>query len=474
MNRTGGGVSQRHTACDCERTHTEGCSGERCRCPRAHGPRCAHRERPDGRTACGCPWQYAASATRAGKRVQATGSGYSSRTAALRARAEALETLRRAPAAAKRGDTLSDWLTSWLERRSHGSNALRPATLREYERLGRVIREAIGGERLRDVSPDTLDDLERHLRKTMPGRATSHARVFAILQSALRDAYRRGMIADDPTRRRDAVRAPKTRRKMLQPEQFARLVDWAQRRGERMAPVLWVAAATGLRRGELAGLRWLDVDLAAGRIVVAQQAVQVGREVLVGAPKTAAGEQRVVMLDSRTRDVLREVQAQQSLDAAEWGTDYQNHAALVFANENGAPLVPEQLTRALPRLIRRFNEELRVASLNDADDAEELARLARGHGMGARRLEAIRADEILTGAPLPAVTFHSLRHLHASILLASGRGLQAVQRRLGHSSITVSSDMYGHLVESAALEDAEAAVRLIPQRAQPPTIPSLS
>lgn len=462
--RTGGGVSQRHTACDCQQTHSPGCGGGRCRCPREHGAKCAHRVRPDGKTACGCPWSYAASAVRAGKRVQATGSGYTSRSAALRARAEAVDTLRRAPSAARRGDTLSDWLDSWLARRSEGSNALRPATLAEYRRLAVIIRDAIGGERLRDVTADTLDDLERHLHKTLPGKATTHARVFAVMQSAVRDAFRRGMIADDPTRRRDAVRAPKTRRTMLQPEQFARLVDWMTDRGERMAPVFWVAAATGLRRGELAGLRWIDVDLSTGRLVVAQQAVQVGREVIVGAPKTAAGEGRVVMLDERTMDALRGVQAQQAQDARAWGSDYQNDAALVFTNEGGSPLVPEQLTRALPRAIRRYNEELRVAQLSSETDAAELATLTRSHGMGTRRLALIRADGHLTGKPLPAVTFHSLRHLHASILLASGRGLQAVQRRLGHSSITVSSDLYGHLVESAARADAEAATALIPSR----------
>lgn len=463
--RTGGGVSQRHAACDCERAHSAGCAGSGCRCPRVHGERCAHRERPDGRTACGCPWRFAAGAMRAGKRQQATGSGYTSRTAALRARAEAVETLRRAPLAARRGDTLEQWLSGWLERRTQGSNALRPSTEREYRRLVALVCDVIGGERLRDVTPDTLDTLERHLRKTLPGKQTTHARVFAVLQSALRDAYRRGAIADDPTRRRDAVRAPKTRRKMLQPEAFARLVEWMDARGDRMAHVFWTAAATGLRRGELAGLRWIDVDLSAGRLVVAQQAVQIGREVVVGAPKTAAGEHRVVMLDGRTIDVLRRVQTQQADDARQWGEDYRNDAALVFTNEDGSPLVPEQLTRALPRAVRRFNSEQRIHAL-PADDAE-LDRLARHRGMGAARLAQIRLDPTLEGDPLPVgSTFHSLRHLHASMLLASGRGLQAVQRRLGHSSITVSSDLYGHLVESAAREDAEAAAALIPTRAR--------
>lgn len=464
--RTGGGVSQRHAACDCDRAHTPGCSGERCRCPREHGAKCPHRVRPDGKTACRCPWAYAASAVRAGKRVQATGSGYSSRSAALRARAEAIETLRKAPAAAKRGQTLGDWLTAWLDRRSTGSNALRPATLAEYRRLVGIIREAIGGERLPEVSADTLDQLERHLHKTIPGRATTHARVFAVLQSALRDAYRRGAIADDPTRRRERVRAPKTRRAMLQPEQLGRLVDWMNARGERMAAVFWTAAATGLRRGELAGLRWIDVDLDAGRLVVAQQAVQVGREVIVGVPKTSAGENRVVMLDARTVDVLRGVQAQQELDAKAWGSDYRNDAALVFVNEDGSPLVPEQLTRALPSAIRRYNAQRRVCALDAVADADELAELATHKGMGVAKLARIRLDETLQGEPLPAVVFHSLRHLHASMLLASGRGHAAVQRRLGHSSITVSADLYGHLIETAARADAEAAAALIPTRAR--------
>lgn len=64
---------------------------------------------------------------------------------------------------------------------------------------------------------------------------------------------------------------------------------------------------------------------------------------------------------------------------------------------------------------------------------------------------------------LSAVTFRSLRHLHASMLLVSGRGLQAVQRRLGRSSITkMSTDLYGHMIERAALADTEAATALIP------------
>jgi integrase len=324
--------------------------------------------------------------------------------------------------------------------------------------VGYVV-DAIGGERLRDVNADTLDDFERWLHKHHSGSTTMHARAWATLQSALRDAYRRGLIADDPTRRREPLRAPTPRRAMLQPEQFARLFAWVKAHDERMAPVLWFAATTGMRRSELAGLRWVDVDLERARVVVEQAAVQVGREVVVGKPKTRASEGQVVMLDAETIDVLRGIQRQQEADAAEWGKAYEGDGMLVFVDELGRPLRPEVYSRALPRLIERFNRELRVRQL--ADDSPELATLAKSHGMGTAKLAAIRSDITLVGSPLPVVTWHSLRHLQASLLLASGRNLAAVQRRLGHSSIALTTSVYGHLIEESGREDATAAAALL-------------
>jgi integrase len=401
---------------------------------------------------------------RAGKRLHATKSGFTSMTAASKARAEALETLRRAPNAAKRGQTLADFLDAWLVRRTEGSRALRPSTANDYRRYVTVIKEAIGGERLRDVTADTLDDLERHLRKVSPNATTAHARCFAVLQSALRDAYRRGMILDDPTRRREAVRAPKRRKRMLQPEEFARLHAWATARGDRMADVLWVSATTAMRRGELAGLRWVDVDLERGRIEVEQNAVQVGSAVHVGRVKTASGEGRIVVMDAVTIDALRRVRAQQEADQAAWGAAYAGDGMLVFTAADGTPYKPEVFTRALPRMIATFNRELRVRTLTIGDP--ELDRLEKSRGMGAKRLALIRSDVTLVDAPLPIVTFHSLRHLGASIMLASGGTLASVQRRLGHSSITVTSDLYGHQLEQVARLEVEAAAGLLSTRSE--------
>ena len=90
--------------------------------------------------------------------------------------------------------------------------------------------------------------------------------------------------------------------------------------------------------------------------------------------------------------------------------------------------------------MRRFNDELRIAAVE---------------GTG---------DPTLHGSPLPAVRFHDLRHLQASPLLAAGVPLAVVNKRLGHSSVQVTSDIYGHLLDGVGIAAASAAAALIPRR----------
>lgn len=198
---------------------------------------------------------------------------------------------------------------------------------------------------------------------------------------------------------------------------------------------------TGMRRGDSRGSQWLDVDTEHAVIVVRQNAVQVGNIVHVGDVKTATGEGRRIPLDSGTVAVLQSIHERQERDARSWGSDYPdylNAAALVFTHENGAPYMPEVFTRALPRLIRRYNAEREIHAL--PDNSPELARLPKHKGMGAGRLERILGDESLTGKPLPAVTWHSLRHLSTSLHLAASQGdVFSVSRRLGHANVTTTA-----------------------------------
>lgn len=173
--------------------------------------------------------------------------------------------------------------------------------------------------------------------------------------------------------------------------------------------------AADLRRGEACGLRWADVDLNRGIIVVRQQLVQVDglaqhcatcgsehRGVVFGSPKTSSGDARRIDLPEHVVGVLLAQQVAQELERAAWGTAYVDHD-LVFAREDGSPLAPDQVTKVLGELVR--------------------------------------------AAGLRPIRVHDLRHGQASLLLAAGVPIAVVSKMLGHSSIAITAHTYSHLLE---------------------------
>jgi integrase len=185
-------------------------------------------------------------------------------------------------------------------------------------------------------------------------------------------------------------------------------------------------------------LRWSDVNIDRGRLVVRQQLVQIAghhagpycgqahREMLFGSPKTASGDARIVELDGQTTGLLLEHRLRQDTERAQWGDAYADHG-LVFAHEDGTPLYGDEVTK-------RFGE------LCDA--------------AGVRR-----------------VRLHDLRHGRASLLLAAGADIAVVSKILGHGSINITSDTYAHLLEGVGKAATEAASALVPRshRDSPPT-----
>lgn len=168
----------------------------------------------------------------------------------------------------------------------------------------------------------------------------------------------------------------------------------------------------------MCGLRWCDVDLDAGRLVVHQQVVPVGHATHVGPPKTVGAEARVVDLDTGTIEALRAWRARQAAERLAWGPGYTD-TGLVFTREEGRGWHPEYVTKTFPRLAR--------------------------------------------DAGLEPCRLHDLRHLAASLMLASGAPLPLVSKRLGHSSIAITADTYQHLLEGVGREAAERAAALIPR-----------
>lgn len=240
------------------------------------------------------------------------------------------------------------------------------------------------------------------------------ARVFATLRSALNQAVKRGELAHNPCAHVELqpVKGPEVH--PWTPDEATQFLGAVE--DHRLYPLFALAIVSGVRRGELCGLRWSDVDLEAGELTVRQQATQRGGEIRFADPKSDRSKGRVVALDDWTVDLLAKHQIHQGLDRLAWGDDYQDHG-LVFCHEDGTPLRPDYLTKLLPRL---------------ADKA------------GTRRTR-----------------FHDLRHASATFGIAAGEKLLEVSRRLGHSSIALTGDTYSHTVPQRVREAAKKRASLV-------------
>ncbi|WP_062520031.1 tyrosine-type recombinase/integrase [Demequina silvatica] len=319
------------------------------------------------------------------------------------------------------GMTLAAYLERWLER-AIAAGDIRPTTARSYRgHIDHTIVPTIGAVRLRDLRKVHVNQmLHAATTKTDPkGKRRAPAtvrRIHATLRAALSDAVGEELIATNPAAGA-GLALPKATRPDLAPWEPAEVATFLDSVAEhRLGPLFEVAAFTGLRRGEVCGLAWEDVDLEAGVITVRRQLVAISWDVEERAPKTSKGVRRVDLAD-RAVDALKAQQVQQAEDAKAWGTAW-HKTGRVFTREDGTDLHPERVSKTFESLTKRA--ELRV------------------------------------------IRFHDLRHTAASLLIAAGTPIAVVSKMLGHSSIAVTVDVYGHLLEGVGTAAANKAADLVP------------
>ncbi len=234
-----------------------------------------------------------------------------------------------------------------------------------------------------------------------------------VIHRALRQAVRWQLIARNPAGAVDPPRAVRSEMHVLDGAQTAALL--AAARDSRLYVPIFVAVTSGLRRGELLGLRWCDCDLVGGSLAVRQTIQQTAAGIAFKAPKTAKSR-RTLPIGATTVDALRRHRtAQDELRLASGA--YQN-ADLVFAAPDGSPWSPPAFSLAFLRFVRKTD--------------------------------------------LPQLRFHDLRHTHASQLLAQGVHPKIVLERLGHANIGITLDVYSHLLpglQEQAVETYDRALR---------------
>ncbi|MEN6565908.1 MAG: tyrosine-type recombinase/integrase [Veillonellales bacterium] len=322
--------------------------------------------------------------------------------------------------------TLSQFLDKWLL--VYCKPNLRPPTYKNYESYIRNhIKPNLGRFAIAKLKP--LQIQEFYATKQDAGLATATVNyLHTILNEALKHAVQWNLITKNPC---NAVKAPKRVKYQAQvysPAQLQILLSIVS--GTRLALPVILAVTCGLRRGEVCGLRWQDIDLDNGIMHILHSLDWYESKLTIQPVKTDHSE-RSIKLPATTLAALNAHKALQTDFKTDPDKDYQNND-FVVSWPDGRPCDPDFLYRQFQKAIKEHNQ-------NIADDPEL----------------STAEKERLT---LPVIRFHDLRHSHATLLLSQGVAAKIVSERLGHSRTSFTQDTYMHMLpgmqdEAATLVD---------------------
>ncbi|WP_041230733.1 tyrosine-type recombinase/integrase [Deinococcus peraridilitoris] len=358
--------------------------------------------------------------------------------------------------------TVADFAERWLSRQTQAR--ARSVALYRQE-LGYALA-LIGSMKVKDVRARHLKDALTVLSKqemtkdkgvglgkgqSMSGRTL--AKVATRLRTVFREAVQDQIIYANPM---DGVKTPKTQAtertgRVLDFEQIARLHEVGAAlhaaRLARLWPALFTAVSVGMRRGEVMGLTWDNVDLERGVLKVRQQMVIVEREAKGGGKKS-----EVLLADLKTTYSRRDIPMPASLTAAlkahrelqAWehevmGETWRDTGA-VFATEEGEFTHLDNLNRALAVLLEWSDPETfeeRAKYVRKIVEPDKLA-----------HLEAV----VRSGKKLPMISPHDLRHTYATLALRRKVPVKVVSKILGHARVPITLDVYRHVLDNEKRE----------------------
>ncbi|KLL10170.1 tyrosine-type recombinase/integrase [Protofrankia coriariae] len=301
--------------------------------------------------------------------------------------------------------TVSEWLTEWVRMKSE--DGTRPTTVAGYKwAVDLYIVPVVGRVQLLKLTPS---DVTRVIGKAREAGRSPRSLQFihGVLRNALADAHRLDLVPRNVAKAVKGPSVPLRRVRALHVDDV-RALSRAMH-DDPYGPIFICGLMLGLRRGEILGLRWADIDFDAGALHV-RRTLQRANGKLMFMPAKTVRSHRTLPLSGSLVEILKEHRRSQEGAMATAGPDWIDHD-LVFASAIGTPLDPRNVNR---------------------------------------RFTAIR-----TAAGLPWVRLHDLRHAFATLLVAEGVPMRVIMELLGHSTINLTMNTYAHVLPEAQ-EDAVA------------------
>jgi integrase len=308
--------------------------------------------------------------------------------------------------------TVANLCSRWLDAVRHRVGA---KTYARYDAIVRLhIVPTLGGMRAETLRPAHIESTlagsfsggrkDRKKKQHLSQRSVRH--ILDTLRAICRWGLKTSILVRNPV---DAVEPPKVDRKemrALDPAGVAQLLDIV--RGTALEAPVVVAVGSGLRRGELLGLRWSDVDLGAARLTVRRSVETIGGVTRTKPPKTARSAW-TISLPAFVVEALRRLRTQQSEQRIPLGLG-RDDEGWVFTREDASAWEPGAFSLQFARLVKRYH--------------------------------------------IPHVRFHDLRHSFGTLALASGVDLKTVSAALGHSTISMTANTYVHAIEALQRDSA--------------------
>jgi integrase len=339
-----------------------------------------------------------------GRRRQVRRRGFATKAAAADAERDLLRSVRTGRRVLAARTTFGDFLRDrWLPALD-ADPRLKPTTKAGYRNASRHLIRHLGAVRLDVLAGDDLERLYGELRALGRSESLCHM-VHVTAHKALGAAVRWRLVGFNPADDAAAPAQAAPQPKAWTSEQVGRFLDVAA--DDRWAPLWRLAATTGMRRGELVGIRWSDLDLDRAALTVANNITVVDHILHDGTPK--GNRARSLRLDGGTVAALRTWRRTQAGERLAMGGVWPDHD-LVFTWPDGSVVHPDVVTRTYKRLVAK--------------------------------------------AGLPLLRLHALRHAWATNALRAGVDVKDVATRLGHSSTRITHDIY---VAPSSDRDAAAA-----------------
>lgn len=303
-----------------------------------------------------------------------------------------------------------EYINSWFDKKK---KSVGEQTQILYESIIRVhIVPALGEVPLSKLTAFHIENFIDQLTKSGFAAETVR-RIYSVINTSLNAAARLDLVVKNVAAKIEKPKVVRKELKVWEPEYVAEFLEKIKGRS-RYYIAIYLAVMTGMRQGEILGLRWSDVDLDAGIVRIQQTLRHDGKKLMPGA-KTSKSVRSVAISPETARE-LREHRVFITQERLKLGDRYQKND-LVVCSSLGTPVSGRGIMKVWNRLLAENNA--------------------------------------------PVITFHDLRHTHASLLLKQGVHIKVVSERLGHSTVSITLDRYSHLLPNMQEEAAKGLDSLL-------------